>query len=157
MVIKQFGLRKLLLILSGVLFLVLDSKPIMHYIGVILQETSNPDDAKAQGAAFFILLFGVIPTVLFCVVAQVLFLLGLNSLLKRQLRGWVKFCAILSIAIPVLLLGFVNLVINDIIDLNGSELIIGVILLVVSFVLQLIVWNSERRQNSHCGESETKV
>ena len=146
MVIKQFGLRKLLLILFGVLFLVLDSKPIMHYIGVILQETSNPDDAKAQGVAFFILLFGVIPTVLFCVVAQVLFLLGLNSLLKRQLRGLVKFCAILSIAIPVLLLGFVNLVINDIIDLNGSELIIGVILLVVSFVLQLIVWNSEWRQ-----------
>ena len=157
MVIKQFKLRKLLLILFGVLFLVLDSKPIMHYIGVILQETSNPDDAKAQGVAFFILLFGVIPTVLFCVVAQVLFLLGLNSLLKRQLRGWVKFCAILSIAIPVLLLGFVSLVINDIIDLNGSELIIGVILLVVSFVLQLIVWNSEWRQNSHCGESETKV
>ena len=146
MVIKQFGLRKLLLILSGVLFLVLDSKLIMHYIGVILQETSNPDDAKAQGVAFFILLFGVIPTVLFCVVAQVLFLLGLNSLLKHQLRGWVKFCAILSIAIPVLSLGCVNLVINDIIDLNGSELIIGVILLVVSFVLQLIVWNSERRQ-----------
>ena len=155
--IKQFKLRKLLLILLGLLFLVLDSKPIMHYIGVILQETSNPDDAKAQGIAFFILIFGVIPTVLFCVAAQVLLLLALNILLKYKLRGWVKFCAILSIAIPVFSLGCVNLVMNDIIDLNGSELIIGVILLVVSFVLQLIVWDSEWRKNSHCGESETKV
>ena len=86
--IKQFRLRKLLLILFGLLFLVLDSKPIMHYIGVILQETSHPDDAKAQGIAFFILIFGVIPTVLFCVAAQVLLRVKITHSISLILTEW---------------------------------------------------------------------
>jgi hypothetical protein len=155
--LKRFGIGKLLLIVLAILFLCMDLIPVMHYIGVILQDTSHPDDAKAQGIAFFILILGVIPTVLFCVDAQVLLLLGLNSLLKYKLHPITKFCAWVATVIPVLPLVYVVLAINDIVKMNDSALIIGVSGLLVSFVLQLIVWASARRNNNHCAENEMKV